>query len=68
MNELRERFIKSSDKHPEWGAYLHICVTVKKKKLSKEIILKLFNELMPVDEFDKPERSELVDYLKKITL
>jgi hypothetical protein len=51
---------------PEWGTYIHFCRVLGESQSSRSEITKLFNKYMPEDEYDKPEKVELIDYLYKI--
>lgn len=63
-----EQFFKNSQElHPEWGAYIHLCVIINGTEASRPEISKLFDKLMPEDEYDKEERGGLIDYLFEIS-
>jgi hypothetical protein len=49
--------------HPEYNSYIHICRVLQESGASRTEITKLFNKYMPEDEYDKPEKGELIDYL-----
>lgn len=57
----------SKDKQPGWGTYIHFCKVLQESGCKRAEILKLFNKYMPEDEYDKSEKTELIDYLVKIS-
>lgn len=63
MESLKNLIILSMEIHPEWGTYIHICRAVRGTNTSRQQILNLFNKMMPQDEYDKPDKKELIDYL-----
>lgn len=65
MKALKNLFLLSQKKHPEWGSYIHLCRTVRGTGTKRKQILQLFNKLMPEEEYDKPDKKELIDYLEK---
>lgn len=65
---MEELFRNSQEIHPEWGSYIHLCVIINGTGASITEVTKLFNKLMPEDEYDKPEKGELIDYLVKIAI
>lgn len=63
MEALKNLVKLSQEAHPEWGTYLHICRAVRGTGTSRQQILSLFNKMMPEDEYDKPDKKELIEYL-----
>lgn len=63
MEYFKKAFTNSQEIHPEWGAYIHLCTIIYGTGASRQEVLKIFNKLMPEDEYDKPEKGELIDYL-----
>ena len=61
-----EAFKKSSESHPEWGTYIHLCTIFQESGASRNVVKKAFLYYMPLEEYDKNETDEMVDYLFKI--
>lgn len=64
MIQLRRKILLSVGIHPENGTYIHLCQVVRGSGVSRRTILKLFSEFMGDEEYDKDEKSELIDYLE----
>lgn len=66
-NPVLKAFDDSIVRNPEWGTYIHLCTAIKGSNMSETSIKKLFNSLMPLDEYLKEEKKELTDYLLKLS-
>lgn len=66
MNSYFKLIEISKELHPSWGMYVNICNVVKQSKLERSSLLKIFNKVMPKEEFEMDERGELIDYLEVI--
>jgi hypothetical protein len=66
MNSYFKLIEISQEKNPELGMYVHICKVINKSKLPRRDLLKIFNKVMPKDEFDRSERVELINYLETL--
>lgn len=64
---FKKAFEMSKDKNPGWGTYIHICNILQESGCKRTEILKIFNQYMPKDEYDKPEKGEYIDNLVKIS-
>jgi hypothetical protein len=64
---FKEHLDKSIAEQPELGTYIHFCRVLGESFCERDEIENLFDRYMPKDEYDKPERTELVDYLFKIS-
>ena len=66
MNSYFKLIEISKELHPNWGMYVNICNVVKQSKLPRRDLLKIFNKVMPKEEFEMDERRELIDYLETL--
>lgn len=57
---------KSIAEQPDMGTYIHLCRVLQESGCSRREIISLFNSYMPEEEYDKPEKGELIDYLVSI--
>lgn len=64
---FKQALERSQKDNPSWGMYIHICNVLQESGCKRAEILKLFNKYMPKDEYDKPEKGELIDYLVLIS-
>lgn len=65
MEALKNLVKLGQEVHPELGTYIHLCRAVRGTGTKRAQLFKLFNQLMPEEEYDKSEKVELVDYLEK---
>ena len=63
MKSYIKIFKNEQEKHPELGSYIILCSIIRGSKLERIDIRKLFNKLVPKDEYDTSEKFELIDYL-----
>ena len=57
---------ESIEKEPHLGTYIHFCKVLSGSGASMTEITRLFNKYMPEDEYDKPEKKELLDFLYRV--
>lgn len=62
-NPVVEAFNKSVEKYPSWGSYIHLCTIVRGSGMSSNEVTKWFNKLVPIDEYDKSDKKDLIAYL-----
>ena len=68
MEHYKKLFSNLQEKEPAVGSYIHLCVILKGSNESKRMISKLFDSLIPKNDFLKSEKIELIDYLCKVAL
>lgn len=66
MKTFKAFLDESIEKEPYLGTYIHFCKVLSGSGTSETEILRLFNKYMPEDEYDKPEKKELLDFLYKV--
>jgi len=64
MDSFRYKFEKIQKLNPFWSSWVCFCETLKELKINRrERINRLFNQFVDIDDYDKREKRELVDYL-----
>lgn len=68
MDKTFKQFLDESiKKNPELGTYIHFCKVLSGSGATREEITEYFNVHMPKDEYDKSEKTQLIDYLISIS-
>lgn len=64
MRSIERNYKKIQARNPNLGTYPCLAQVVRFRKFSRKSIIKVFNKLMPEDEYEKSEKKELIDYLE----
>lgn len=67
MKSIERRFNKISKRNPYWAPYICFAEAIRNQRFSNKIILYWFNKLIPIEDYPKSEKKNIITHLERLT-
>jgi predicted RNA-binding protein YlxR (DUF448 family) len=67
MRSFKRVFNKIKNKNPDWSNYICFAETIRRRKFSKQTIVRYFNRLVDTDDYQNKDKKSLLQQLLKLS-